>query len=110
MRLVITCGRTILIGLALALPATGTGLAQGGVPDPMAPLANPMLAPTAPVANPMVPAPAAPTTAMPTPAMPNPMPPAGTLPNPMLQTPAPQESEYALREDLGNLPDTPGAA
>lgn len=80
------------------------------IPNPMAPLANPMVQ-TAPLANPMVPTPTAPSTgpsAMPAPVMPNPMPPMGALPNPMLQTPQGESHEVAIREDLGNLPDAAG--
>jgi len=110
--------RALVLATALffAGPMAGSAIAQTVVPDPMAvpnpmaPLANPMtVTPLSP--NPMVPTPTAPDTgqsAMPSPVMPNPMPQGGGILNPMVVTPQAGEEQVALRSDLGNLPDTPG--
>lgn len=96
----------VLLSVSFSAPA----FAQTSVPDPMAPLPNPM-AVTPLLPNPMAPTPTAPSTgtsAMPAPAMPNPMPQGGGILNPMVATPQATGEEVALRSDLGNLPDTPG--
>ena len=105
-------GRPVLPAVALfSILAAGFAQAQTAVPDPMArPLPNPM----APLANPMMPMQTAPSggaapNPMAAPSAPNPMPRGGGMLNPMVPgAPAGGGEEVAIREDLGNLPDTPG--
>ncbi|MBV6658963.1 MAG: hypothetical protein KI785_14465 [Devosiaceae bacterium] len=106
--LVCKTGAAVCVAMSLA----GAAQAQNAIPDPMATMANPLPNPMGAMTNPAVPvATSGDSTSsnpMVAPVAPNPMPAGGGLLNPMVQGAQPAEQDFALREDLGNLPDTAG--